>query len=69
MSVYPRTPPRVWGRGLLAVSGTQFDVCLSRCRSPEHVAAAIAAERGRPWDGERRPDRIERLTDRLEELQ
>ena len=69
MSRDPAAPPRVWGRGLVAVSGRPFEQRVAGCYSARHLAAALAAERGRPLDAPARDDRIERLTERLADLQ
>ena len=68
MSVIPAAPPRVWGRGLVAVSGRPFEQRVAGCYSARHLAAALAAERGRPLDAPARDDRIDRLTERLSEV-
>ena len=68
MSISDR-PPRVWGRALPAVDAEHFATYVAACRSPEHLAAAMAAERGRPGDETTRPERIERLQTRLSEVQ
>lgn len=68
MSVIPAAPPKVWGRGLVAVSGRPFEQRVAGCYSARHLAAAIAAERGRPLDAPAREDRIDALTERLDEV-
>ena len=68
MSVTPAAPPQVWGRGLVAVDADHFEIRVAGCYSARHLAAGLAAERGRPLDAPEREDRIERLTERLDEL-
>jgi len=62
MSIEDR-PAKTWGRGTPALNDDHFRRAIQTCRSAEHLARAIAAERNRP------PERIERLTDRLEDVQ
>ena len=68
MSRDPAAPPRVWGRGLVAVDADHFEIRVAGCYSARHLAAALAAERGRRLDAPTRDDRIERLTERLEQV-
>lgn len=66
MSIADR-PPRTWGRATVAYNADQFTTHVSACRSAEHLAAALAAERGRTLR-DSRPDRIEMLSARLAEV-
>jgi len=67
MSIEDR-PPQVWGRGTPALNDDHFRRAIRTCRSPEHLARAIAAERNRPPGYNTRPDRIDALTERLSEV-
>lgn len=62
---YPKSPPRDWGRACVAVNGPTLRTRLSRTDSPEHLAHALAAERGRERT---RPGRIESIETRLSEV-
>jgi len=68
MSIEDR-PAKTWGRGTPALNDDHFRRAIQTCRSAEHLARAIAAERNRPPGYDTRPERIERLTDRLEDVQ
>ena len=63
----PVSPPETWGRGLKAATPERLRLRLSRCSSPEHLAAALAAERGRTVR-DSRPERIDAIQTRLEEV-
>jgi len=66
--VAPRTTPRTFARALAALSGDHFRRRLSDCRSPRHLASALAYERNRSEDSPARPERIDAITARLDEV-
>jgi len=68
MSIEDR-PAQVWGRATPALDADHFHEAIQTCRSAEHLARAIAAERNRPPGYETRPDRIEMIDARLTEVQ
>ena len=68
MSRTPAAPPKVWGRSLVAVDADHFETHVAGCYSARHLAAGLAAERGRPFDAPAREDRIDALTERLDEV-
>lgn len=60
--------PQVWGRATPAYDDLRFNRVVAACRSAEHLARAMAAERNRPPGWETRQSRIDTLQERLDEV-